>query len=234
MYIFITGIMFGRIIKINNIAALFISISFVFAYRVKLFESMRYRENVGKLLTLFISGVLCFNVIFQGIIFTKNFSAYDGEVDYVVVLGAGIKDGKIRDGLRRRLDEGYEYAKKYKNVPIIVSGGYTDGEEFSEAELMKKYLVEKGISESRIIEENRSKNTYENLKFTKEIMSITKEDKVLIVSTGFHLMRANMIANSLEINCETRAASENPYLMLTNNFREQMAIVKTYLFDIGK
>ena len=79
--------------------------------------------------------------------------------------------------LKGRLDAAYEYLYEHKDTVAIVSGGQGWDEETSEASVMKKYLVDKGIEEHRILMEEKAVNTDENIKFSGDI--IFKENRFI-------------------------------------------------------
>ena len=120
------------------------------------------------------------------------------EADYIIVLGAGLREGdQITMTLKDRLDAALEVASS--DSYIVVSGGKGNDERISEAEAMEKYLVDCGIDKSRIIKEDKSQNTAENLKFSKEKIQESSKKviasvKVKIVTTDFHACRAAFIA----------------------------------------
>lgn len=170
------------------------------------------------------------------IIFPKNDASYS---DYVIVLGAGLKGEGITLTLRNRLDKTIEYLEKQeKECKIIVSGGQGKGEDISEAEAMKKYLIEKGVEEELIIMENKSTNTLENLAFSKNIIEKIEENniencKATLITTDFHAFRSNMLAKHLEYNNISFYTSKTEILLLPiQYFREALAVIKSYIIDI--
>ncbi|MGG4342317.1 YdcF family protein [Paenibacillus lautus] len=92
-----------------------------------------------------------------------------GKADALIVLGYVSKDGRIHPLLKERLEEAYKRFRQYGYKYIIVSGGAV-GSRCSEAELMKKYLVEKGVPAKRVLKEDKSYNTVQNLIFSKQLM----------------------------------------------------------------
>ena len=92
-------------------------------------------------------------------------SVFD-ELSTIIILGACVKGKKITGALQKRLDKGVEYLLAHDNTKVIVSGGQGKGEEVTEAFAMKSYLVDKGIDEKRIIMEEKSRSTEENLKYS--------------------------------------------------------------------
>ena len=115
------------------------------------------------------------------------------------------------------------------DTKCIVSGGQGDNEPFSEAEGMKRYLVSKGIDESRIIMEDQSINTVQNIVNSKELME-SEDAKVGIVTSNFHVYRAVKIAKKqgIEDACGI-AGYVVPEFMPTNMFREFFGVVKDTL-----
>jgi uncharacterized SAM-binding protein YcdF (DUF218 family) len=85
------------------------------------------------------------------------------DVDYIVVLGAGLRGSKPSITLKQRLDASLNYISSHKDIPIIVSGGQGPGDDISEAEAMKDYLTSNGGSKERIVLESKSTSTEENL-----------------------------------------------------------------------
>ena len=81
------------------------------------------------------------------------------KLDYIIVLGAGIKGEQVPPLLASRIDQGIEILKKNPKALFIMSGGQGKGEDIPEGEAMARYAINKGIDESKIIIENKSTNT---------------------------------------------------------------------------
>lgn len=96
--------------------------------------------------------------------FSKN---TDKELDYIVVLGAQLKTTGPSRVLQYRLDTAYEYLTAHPDTKVIVSGGQGSNEPASEAQGMCDYLVKRGIEPDRIILEDKSVNTEQNIRFSK-------------------------------------------------------------------
>lgn len=151
-------------------------------------------------------------------------------IDYVIVLGAKVEeDRSLSSKLEDRLDKTIEYFKNEK-TEIIVSGGQGADEPATESSVMKEYLIENGIDENRIIEENKATSTYENLIYSKEKIDNFTESDILIVTNSYHLARVKMLSSRLDYN--------NVYFLGTTNSanikdyaRETLAIVKSFIFD---
>ena len=116
---------------------------------------------------------------------------------YIIILGARIRDGKVTDCLKRRLDKGLRYLQENPETICIVSGGKGKGEEISEAEAMLSYLKDCGVDGERICMEDKSTTTCENLIFSKQFIQNLEKDSVGIVSNNFHIYRAMKMARLL-------------------------------------
>ena len=115
------------------------------------------------------------------------------DLDYVILLGAGVNGTTPSKPLAKRIEEGYIYMSDNPDTILIASGGQGMFESISEAECIKNELVRLGTDESRIILEDRSTSTIENLRFSREIIN-NDNCKVGIITNSFHEYRAGLIA----------------------------------------
>lgn len=153
----------------------------------------------------------------------------DGSNDYAVVLGAKVKTGGIPSpSLANRLNVAANYLHQYPHVKVIVSGGQGDDEDQTEASVMEEFLVEKGIERTRIIIEDQSTSTYENLMYSKKLLPPDTES-ITIISNDFHLKRATLLAKKLGLTVDTIAAPTPKSVKLKSNIRERIALLKTYI-----
>lgn len=156
----------------------------------------------------------------------------------LIILGCGLIDGeKPGKTLLKRLNKAIMVYKEHKEKPyIIVSGGKGKNEKVSEAEAMKRYLVDKGIEENKIILEDNSKNTYQNLKYSKEkINKIYKENekiKIAVISSDFHIYRTAVYAKQLGIEIDGIGAKTAWYYYPNSFIREFSAIFVKYKMNI--
>lgn len=152
------------------------------------------------------------------------------ESEYVIVLGAGIVGTEPSQSLRYRLNTALEYLNEKPNAMCIVSGGQAGDEEISEAECMCLWLVNEGISPDRIIKEEASENTRENIENSIAIIeNITdvKPETVTIVTEGFHMLRASLIAKNMGVQpVSVPARTELPILSVNHYIREAFALWK--------
>lgn len=150
----------------------------------------------------------------------------------LVVLGCAAHGDKPSWMLTDRLEKAYSVLEENPDIICVVTGGKGNDEQYSEAYVMKKYLVEKGISPSRIITEEASESTEENLLYTKNIIELNGLSKnIVIVTDRFHELRARIWAekwgfeNIYAACCETR-----PYLVIGYWFREMFGLARLYVF----
>lgn len=116
-------------------------------------------------------------------------------LDYVVVLGAQVRGKAPSRALRRRLDRAVAYAQENPDSIFVLSGGQGPDEEISEAQCMYQYMMQKGIAAERLLLEDQSTSTEENLRFSDEKYEL-KNKKVGVVSNNFHIYRAVKFARA--------------------------------------
>lgn len=131
-------------------------------------------------------------------LFGKN--ATPRKSDCIIVLGCSVYGTEPSPFLKGRLQRAQKlYMEGYASY-IIVSGGQGRGEHISEAEAMKNFLVERGIDGDKIIMEDSSTSTYENLEYSKYVMDEMNFKNAIIVSNEFHLKRSSYIAKKVGID----------------------------------
>ncbi len=182
-------------------------------------------ERLTALIYILLGIVVLFFAITETIIIKTGYSKPQKGADYVIVLGAQVKGTKVSQALRHRLDAAYSYAVSNEATQIIVSGGKGSGEDITEAQAMYEYLVNRGIAPDRIIKEERSTNTNENIMYSKEMME--GGDYVVVVTNHFHLYRGTRIAKKqLDQKVEGLGAKTGNILFLNYFVREAFAVVK--------
>ncbi|MCM1569915.1 MAG: YdcF family protein [Roseburia sp.] len=149
--------------------------------------------------------------------------------DYVIVLGAQWKESGPSYVLKKRLDAAVDYLKKNPDAKVIVSGGKGGNEPIPEAEGMYGYLVGAGINQERILQENTSHNTYENLRNSGMLLD-RRSDKVLVVTNNFHIFRSLGIAKKMGYeHVDGLAAGSYPAMLPNNLLREFFGVWKDIL-----
>lgn len=127
----------------------------------------------------------------QCLVLTGMFEKCPAGVDYIILLGA--KTGSVT--IERRIDTAADYLKENPETLVVCTGGQGADEEMPEGEYMKLGLIERGVSEDRIITENRSTSTYENLLYSRELIE-DENASVAVVSNNYHIFRAKALARS--------------------------------------
>ena len=146
--------------------------------------------------------------------------------EYVIVLGARVNGTKVSRNLKYRLDAALGYIKDNPLCKVIVSGGQGKGEHITEGQAMRDYLINKGIEPERVIKEEISVNTGENLKYSMDIIG-NKSAKVVIVSNNFHIYRAVKIAEKQVYKNVSGAGAKTVAFTLPNCYlREAFAVIK--------
>lgn len=164
-------------------------------------------------------------IVTEGFVFT-GFRAEEKKANHLIVLGAQVyADGPCRV-LKYRLDRAYDYLTENPQAVCIVSGGKGWNEPETEAEIMRRYLLERGISEDRIIKEDRSKSTLENILFSRELLP-SGDIPVGIVTNNFHVFRAVSIARKQGLSDAFGIPAGSEALFQPNNmFREFFGVMK--------
>ncbi|TCO71033.1 YdcF family protein [Marinisporobacter balticus] len=183
--------------------------------------------------TIFYIWFLSFFMIEGLIIFNGNLE-HNQETEYVVVLGAGLKGERLSLTLLDRMSKCLEYMNDHPDVKVVVSGGQGRGEDIAEAEAMKRFLIKRGIRENRVVKEDQSTSTLENIKFTKEkLKKIEKREihEIIIITNRFHLFRAKLLAKRNGIVAYGVPSKTRVYLMPKYYFREYFAVIKSVILD---
>lgn len=141
------------------------------------------------------------------------------DADYIVVLGAGIIGNKVTPLLAARIEKGIELLRYNPNAVLIMSGGQGPGEDIPESKAMAAYAVDKGVDTEKIIMEQKSVSTQENLRFSREVMNKQKP-KIIIVTTAYHVFRALILAKQQGIRCVGFGAKTKWYFTLNAFIRE--------------
>ena len=157
-----------------------------------------------------------------------SYDRFDGNFNNktVVVLGAKVDGDQPSIILGHRLDKAVELMKTADDdVKCIVTGGQGEDEAFTESSVMKNYMVEKGVPEDKIIEENQASNTRENIANSKEIAEkggLNKE--FVLVTQGFHQHRANEYAKEAGVDSVGAKAYTSKGLWIGYWSRECIAV----------
>ncbi|WMJ90155.1 YdcF family protein [Anaerocolumna sp. MB42-C2] len=202
---------------------IYFMLRFISAHKLEIPKYLKYGVSI-----MFLFGMAVFLLV-EGVIICYGSKQPDSGADYVIVLGAQVKGTALSKALKNRLDTAHDYLVDNKNTKIIVSGGQGYGEDITEAKAMKEYLISKEINSSRILMEDKSTNTHENLLYSKELLPKGCHG-IVIVTNRFHVFRAVSIAKKLGLdNVKCLGAPTKDILVLNYYVREFFAIVKDKL-----
>jgi len=149
------------------------------------------------------------------------------DLDYIVVLGAQMRNSGPSIIFKYRLDAAYDYLIQNPDTVCIVSGAKGNNESVSEGEGGKEYLVSKGIVENRIIAETNAVDTVQNIANSLEIIGDRDGLTIGVVTNNFHVFRGVHLARKLTDNeVYGIAAYTVPWYLPNNMVRECFGIFR--------
>lgn len=222
-----------------------------------------YRHNRDKVplwlpvsvVTVICTGILVF-VIVEVMVFTGVASGDTPNLDYLIVLGARVREDGISKSLKQRLDKAIEYVEQNPETVLVLSGGQGDDEPVSEAAAMREYLVFNGVREEQMILETVSTSTVENIAYSRVAIetdqkwrkkeAAAKNDRIVVpggyatvpdkplligvLTSNFHVFRAKQIAKKWGIpDIYGISCDTDPVLFVHFCVRECAAILKDKL-----
>ena len=109
---------------------------------------------------------------------------------------------------------------------FVTSGGQGADEVISESASMKRYLLQQGVPEERIIEEDRSTDTYENMKFSKEkIWAVNPNGKIAFSTTNYHVFRGGLYARRVKMRAVGMGSDTKWYFWPNASVREFVGLL---------
>lgn len=178
-------------------------------------------------------GMLCIGIAailaLECLVVSGMNSAAPQGLDYVIVLGARVDPDGPSPALRRRLNATLAYLAENPDTMVIASGGQGPDEPMSEAECIRRELVAAGIDESRILLEDRSTTTAENLEFSLALMEAS-DASAGVVTNNYHVYRAVKIAENTGLqNVHGLAAEYTGFTLPHYMLREAACLVVDFL-----
>lgn len=182
------------------------------------------------------AGVFLFAVL-EGYIVTRGGEDWTAlPADAVIVLGAGVNGTVPSATLQMRIETAAAYLAAHPDIPAVLSGGQGPGEDIPEAEAMRDALLSLGVDGDRLILEDKSTSTSENLSYSKEMLEArgvdTENGTIAVVTNGFHIARMKLLAERKGIGAVGIPAPEAyGYLAFNDYVREAFALAKSLLLD---
>lgn len=192
------------------------------------------KERVGRMIGI-IGGILASLILVWAGVITGLMISGVQEKEHeasatVVVLGCKVNGTEPSLHLSRRIAAASSYLQANPEANCVASGGKGNGERISEAQAIYDRLVADGIDPARIVLEDQSVNTEENLTFSKgKIAARGWNPDVVLITDGYHQYRANLIARRLGIASSPVSAKHTWHTFPANYARELLAITKTLL-----
>ena len=174
-----------------------------------------------------LAGALTFAVM-EGLIVSQMFAKGEPELEYVLVLGAQVRGDHVSRALEDRLKTAKAYLDENPETKALLSGGQGPGENLTEAQAMYDWLVAHDVSADRLIMEDRSTSTWENMTFSKALIpEETGQVHIGIVTNNFHVYRGVMLAKRCGFTKACGIAAKSHSLMqLHFMVREGIALAK--------
>ncbi len=243
--------MFPRVFLIWTMPVLLIMTLLLFLSNIVLIfhEHFGYRRLLG---TVFGLACIAGNLLCRRFLFTSLIGGYIGIIfigtsvmgavairnkpeldnDFLIILGCYIgKKGMLMPLIRSRLNRAIHFAWEQeiatgKAIRYVPSGGKGRDEIMSEGSAMALYLLSHGAEDYEILPEKESKNTYENMLFSKRIIdSEMPGAKIAYITTNYHILRSGMLAKKAGLNSEGLASTTKWYFWPNGYIREFIAIL---------
>jgi len=211
---------------VSLIGALIIILSFNINPAVLLFKKLPGIIQFAAII-LFFCFVLSFLIIQILIILNArgvNTHNNDG-TDYLIILGCQVNGENPSQSLSQRGLKAVSYLNNNPETKAIVTGGQGPGEDITEAEALKRILLINNINIDRILTEDKSKNTLENLSNSNDLYGLL-DKKIIIVTSDYHIFRAVSIAKKLNFTNVSGLPSESqPHAIVALRIREYVSVI---------
>ncbi|HIY37601.1 MAG TPA: YdcF family protein [Candidatus Agathobaculum merdigallinarum] len=147
------------------------------------------------------------------------------DAEYLLVLGARVyEDGRPSAALAARLDTAYDFMQEHPEVTAILCGGQGSNEPCPEAEAMYDYMVDKGMDADRLLLEDKSSNTIQNIENARAL--IGDGHKTAVVTSDYHLARARVLMERGGLDaCGIPAPTPYPAQRVSVHCREYCSIL---------
>lgn len=178
---------------------------------------------------LLLLGVFCAAGLMGFVYYKETHLPPVGDSDVIIVLGAQVKaDGTPSVALERRLTAALESYQADRQL-IIVCGAQGSNEPRAEGDVMRDWLVARGVPEGDVVAETASFNTRENLTYAKAIMEHRGLENALIVTSDYHVARALALCGQVGISAVGKGSPSKPEYFIKNHFREGLSWIKFWL-----
>lgn len=151
---------------------------------------------------------------------------------YIIVLGAKVNGTAPSLTLRERINAAYDYLSGNPEAIAVLSGGQGPDEGMTEAACMQRELLQMGIPASRLLLEEKSTSTMENLRFSLDILEAetgSRPGRVGIISSEYHMFRAIRFGRELGLDVVGVPAKTTWVPLRVNYYLREIVAVWKYL-----
>lgn len=173
----------------------------------------------------------------EALIIHASLGSTDTDFQYLVVLGAKVRQDRPSLTLTNRIDGAYNYLSAHPDTIAVVTGGRGNDEPMSEAQCMFTELVARGIDPERIWMEDQAVSTWENLHFSLDLIEQqtgTRPEKIGLMSSEYHLFRAGLFARECGVESVGIPAKTTIFSLKVNYFLREIAGVWHYILLGGQ
>lgn len=190
----------------------------------------RMWSKIAGKLALIVTGALLTVCVGLCLFFSVNMIIYAerpaDDTKAVIVLGCQVRGEVPSTMLQGRLNAAWDVLNEYPEAVCVVSGGQGSGEDITEAEAMRRYLLEKGIAGERIIKEDKSVSTRENIGFSAKLLEERGIDGGVVICTNeFHQYRADIYASESGLKNVGHHSSHTPFHNILNYWIREWAAI---------
>lgn len=147
----------------------------------------------------------------------------------IIVLGAGLINGKVPPLLADRLQRGIKAQRRDAGHPVIItSGGQGADEPRPEGAAMRDYLLDQGVAPELVVAEEHSTTTEENLVYSQRLLP-DSTSPVTVVTSNYHVFRAALITRALGLRAQVVGAPTVWYYLPGALIREFAAVMRDHL-----
>ncbi len=190
-------------------------------------KNKRIKSVWRVILALFLAAVIAYLGVIAMVVWKKHHLPPVEDYDAIIVLGAQVKpDGTPNLQLQWRLDAALDAWRAHRCL-IVVCGAQGTDEPAPEGEVMRKYLIEKGVPESEILADTASFNTRENLRNAAALLQGRDVRRVCVVTSDYHVPRALALAEDEGFEaCGIASPTLGGFWLVKNHTREAVAWIK--------
>ena len=211
-------------------------------FRISLYDGYEETEFLTRLMNALEYAAVFLITYFESMLISTSLCAFSAsrhapplDRDCIIILGCAIRrDGTLTPLLRGRVDSALDFEKKQfettgRHAVFVPSGGQGPDEIMSEGEAMENYLLSRGVEPGRILREGKSVNTYENMRFSKEVIEEAcgsiDDKKIAFATTNYHVFRGYILSKKNGFDAQGISAKTKWYFFPNAFLREFIGLL---------